>query len=81
MARFPAPITVIAGMTFTGFLLMVIICYYTVQEQSEWGFHHVSEFLAAAYGVSPFPNHYLMFATLSFTNVEFITMFPFWLIE
>ncbi|CAM6034383.1 unnamed protein product [Sphagnum compactum] len=50
MARFPAPITVIAGMTFTGFLLMVIICYYTVQEQSEWGFHHVSEFLAAAYG-------------------------------
>ncbi|KAH9553564.1 hypothetical protein CY35_08G017400 [Sphagnum magellanicum] len=50
MARFPAPITVIAGMTLTGFLLMVIICYYTVQEQSEWGFHHVSEFLAAAYG-------------------------------
>jgi hypothetical protein len=81
MARFPAPITVIAGMTLTGFLLMVIICYYTVQEQSEWGFHHVSEFLAAAYGVSPFPNHYPMFATLCFTNVEFITMFPFWLIE
>ncbi|KAH8953396.1 hypothetical protein BDL97_08G024200 [Sphagnum fallax] len=50
MARFPAPITVIAGMALTGFLLMVIICYYTVQEQSEWGFHHVSEFLAAAYG-------------------------------
>jgi hypothetical protein len=35
MARFPAPMTVTAGMTFTGFLLMVIICYYTVQEQSE----------------------------------------------
>ncbi|CAM6035307.1 unnamed protein product [Sphagnum compactum] len=50
MARFPAPISVIAGMTFSGFILIAIMCYFTVDTKAEWVLHDASEFAAAVYG-------------------------------
>jgi hypothetical protein len=51
MARFPAPISVIAGMTFSGFILITIMCYFTVDTKAEWVLHDASEFAAAVYRV------------------------------
>jgi RsiW-degrading membrane proteinase PrsW (M82 family) len=51
MARFPAPISVIAGMTFSGLILIAIMCYFTVDTKAEWVLYDASEFAAALFGV------------------------------